>query len=478
MGIAQAIAKNTLYQAVGKVFGLGFGVVSFVFMSRYLGPSDFGAYSTAITFVSIFATLADLGLPVLHLRILALRKTSDRRKLANLNSLRIVSTIVILLIGIIVARFFPYGSAIQNGILISTVGYAAVSFTQYILVVFQERLATGRAAIAEVVGRGLMFGLVALAVYQDLGLYLVFWASTLGSISAFILSLFFSRTIWKARLASDVRTWPSLLKVASPLMFITLFSIVYFKIDTLLLSLLRDATAVGIYSAAYKYMDVFITFPALFTQLLLPFFTRAATPELLERLQYLFKQTLRVILIGGIPFAVLTFFEADRLVTLFSGDAYDESAVVLRILAFAVVPLFLGNLCTVILIGLGRAKLVAYFFGIAAVIGIVGYTLAIQAYGVYGAAIMTVIAETFIALASFIAVSRHSRALPQLRAILTILFAGTAMGVALYFAAPLPLIVSMLLAVLVYGVALLLTRAIRMSEISQLLGKRLLLKRF
>jgi O-antigen/teichoic acid export membrane protein len=477
MGIAQAIAKNTIYQAIGKVFGLGFGVVSFVFMSRYLGPSDFGAYSTAITFVSIFATLADLGLPVLHLRILSLRKTSDNRKLANLNSVRVVTTVSILLIGLVAARFFPYDSAIQNGILISTIGYAAVSFTQYMLVVFQEKLATGRAAIAEVVGRGLMFGLVALAVYQDLGLYIIFWASTLGSISALILSFIFSRSLWKARLGSDVRTWPGLLKVASPLMLITIFSIVYFKIDTLLLSLLRDATAVGIYSAAYKYMDVFITFPALFTQLLLPFFTRAATPEFLERLQYLFKQTLRVILIAGIPFAILTFFEADRLVTLFSGDAYDESAVVLRILAFAVVPLFLGNLCTVILIGLGRAKLVAWFFGIAAVAGIIGYTLAIQAYGVYGAAIMTVLAETFIALASLVAVVRRSKALPKLKDILTILFAGAAMGAALYLAAPLPLMVSMLGGVTVYGVALLLTRAIRVSEITQLIGKRLLLKR-
>src|SRR3990172_8871266 len=111
-----AIAKNTLYQALGKVFGIGFGLLAFAIMARYLGPEKFGAYSTAVTFVSVFGTLADLGLPVVHLRLLSLRQKDWIKRATNLHTLRLLSTVVILSVGLGVARLFPYGPEVQRGI--------------------------------------------------------------------------------------------------------------------------------------------------------------------------------------------------------------------------------------------------------------------------------------------------------------------------------------------------------------------------
>ncbi len=470
MSQGRDIAKNTIYQAGGKVVGIGFGLLAFSLMARYLGPTDFGVYSTAVTFVSIFGTLADLGLPVLHLRLLALRKKSDLPKIFNLHGVRLLTTLFILVVGILAAQFFPYDARIQHGILISTVGFVAVSFTQYLLPIFQEKLKTGQAAIAEVIGRASMLVIVALAVYLDLGLFTVIWGSALGSLMAFVFSYIFARTLANIKIKFEINTWPELIRLASPLIMVTIFSLIYFKIDTLLLSVLKPTADVGIYSAAYKFMDVFITFPALFTALTLPFFARATGPKNRARLIHIYNRSLKAILIAALPLAVITFIEAERLVVLFAGGEFNDSVAVLRILALAVLPLFLGNLGTTSLIGLGRAKNVAWFFGVAAVFGSIIYYFAIDNFTYFGAAWGTVALESFIAIAATTLIITQTKKLPDLKAILKVALAALGLALVQLLVQPLNIFISLGLGGLSYGALLLLTRVITPTEIKTLLG--------
>jgi O-antigen/teichoic acid export membrane protein len=471
MEATRAVARNTLYQAIGKVLGIGFGVISFALMSRYLGPAEFGSYSTAVTFVAIFATLADLGLPVVYLRLLALRTTKTKARIANLHSLRLILTLLILGAGIVAARFFPYDAFVQRGILIMTIGYTAVSLTQYVIAVFQEKLQTARAAFAEVLGRAGMFIVILLAVRYDLGLTTVFWASSIGSVLALVLSLILARRWSRFRLAFDPRIWPSLLRTSLPLMLMSIFSLIYFKVDTLLLSVLKTSDAVGIYSAAYKFMDVFITFPVLFTTLALPFVTRAWAARGNQHVSRIMNKSVRAILLAGLPIALVTFIEADRLVVLFSGEAFSQSGIVLRILSLAVVPLFLGNLATTALIGIGRASLTAWIFGVAAVLGTIAYLSLITNYSYFGAAWVTVVIEGSIAASALIAFTLVTRVRIALIPLAKTLLATVAMATALALTRSLPLLPSLLIAGTVYAGSALVVGAVGWHEIKQILGR-------
>lgn len=470
MAATNSIAKNTLYQAIGKVFGIGFGLLAFAIMARYLGPEQFGAYSTAVTFVSIFGTLADLGLPVVHLRLLSLRRKTSNDAIANLHTIRLASTMLVLGLGLVIARLFPYGPDVQTGILIVTVGFLSVSFTQYLLAIFQEKLVTARYAIAEVVGRAVMFGIVLLTARLDFGLVTIFWATTLGSAAAFLLTIFFARRLGNLRLGFKLNLWSGLLKQALALMFVSIFSLIYFKIDTLLLSVLKDLTAVGIYSAAYKFMDVFITFPALFTALVLPFFARASADEERQRLAYLFQRAFRAIMLAALPLAVLTFLEADRLIIFTSGSGFLESGLVLQILSLAVVGLFLGNLGTTILIALGKAKYVAWIFGVAAVLGVALYFFTIDRFGYLGAAWSTVAIESSIAITSIAIVIIRVRRAPVAHYFVRTIISAAGLGVALYFGRTIPLLANLALGGSTYLLLLFATQAITNADIRSVLG--------
>lgn len=459
------VAYSTLYQAIGKVLGIGFGVVGFALTSRVLGPEQFGALSTAVTFTSIFATFADLGLPVLHLRLLALRKTDDHGRIANLHTLRVLTTLVIMAACVVVARVFfsaSYGHEVQSAILILSLGYVAVSYTQYLLAIFQEQLRTGRAALAEVVGRGVMLAAIAAAAYLGWGFDAYVWASTLGSAAAFALTYVLSLALWKPRLAWQPNLWPDLVRQALPLVLLTAFQIIYFKVDTLLLSLLSGNLEVGIYTAAYKFMDVFITFPALFTTLVLPFLARTATNPI--QLRRIFTKALRAVVIVALPLAIVTAVEGDRLVVLLSGNEFTESGAVLRLLSLAVLPLFVGNLGTTAMIAIGHASAVAWLFGAAAVGGVAFYYPAIQAFGYWGAAAGTLAVEGTVALVSLVYVLRRVGGAP-LKPFATTALAGAGAAAVALLVRSLPLPLALAATGAAYVLLLFVTRSVTLPEV-------------
>jgi O-antigen/teichoic acid export membrane protein len=464
-----AIARNTLYQAVGKVVGTGFGVLAFGLTSRYLGPEEFGAYATATTWVGLVATLADLGLPVLHLRIRSLKNPVTAKELPHLHTMRLITSIGLIGIGGLVGSLLPFSPETHQGMWVVSLGYVAVSLSQYIVVVMQERLATLRAAISEVIGRVVMFAVVLLTVQANLGLGGMYAAVTAGSIAGFVMTYFLARALAPFPLSFDLSRWPGLLRMAAPLILLTIFQIVYFKVDTLLLSWIQGDGAVGLYSAAYKYIDVIVTFPVLFSSLVLPFVARAAEANQRALLARRFARALTAVIAGAVPLAVVLALESDRLVVLLSGPEFVTSGALLRILALAVVPLFIGNLATMTLIGYGRASTVAWLFGIAATLGVGTYALTISSFGATGAAWSTVGIEAVIGITALIAVLRKTREASLLRMV-SIVISGAACAGVLYLARTQPLAISLAAGLVVYIAALIITRGVTLEEAFEVVG--------
>ena len=56
------VASNTAVQVAGKAVTLAIGLASIAIITRYLGPEDYGKYTLALTYMQLFAVLADVGL--------------------------------------------------------------------------------------------------------------------------------------------------------------------------------------------------------------------------------------------------------------------------------------------------------------------------------------------------------------------------------------------------------------------------------
>jgi O-antigen/teichoic acid export membrane protein len=97
--------KNTSWLFGEKIFRMVVGVVVSVWVARYLGPQQFGLFSYAQSFVSLFAALATLGLDGIVVREIV--KDESRRDILIGTAfwLKIIGAFLVLLILLIVINF-------------------------------------------------------------------------------------------------------------------------------------------------------------------------------------------------------------------------------------------------------------------------------------------------------------------------------------------------------------------------------------
>src|SRR3989338_2481010 len=59
---SRSVAGNFTIQIIGRILAILIGLVSIGLLTRSLGVENFGAYTTALTFLQLFGVMVDFGL--------------------------------------------------------------------------------------------------------------------------------------------------------------------------------------------------------------------------------------------------------------------------------------------------------------------------------------------------------------------------------------------------------------------------------
>jgi O-antigen/teichoic acid export membrane protein len=468
--LSRKIAYNTIIAAGARIIGLALSLITIGFITRYLGQTGFGQYTIILAFLYFFTVLADLGLYSICVRDISRPGTDERKIASNVFTLRFFAGLFVFSLAPLVAYFFPYPSQVKLGILIGAVGFWLMSNQQVLAGVFQKYLRMDRMALGEFLGRIVQLGLVAFFVWQKMGFLFIVGAIVGGALVNFLLVFFFSQKYIPISFQFDFSFWRSLLKKSLPLGLAIIFTMIYFRIDTIMLSLMKSPAEVGIYGLAYKFLESLLFFPAMFVGLIMPLMSKYAFSER-EKFKKITQKTLDILLIFAVPLIIGTFFLSSKIVTLIAGEAFRLSAGVLDILIIATGIIFLGALFSNMIISLEKQKSLVYIYGAGAVINLVANFIFIPKYSYYGAAGTTVLTELVVTILMMIVLQKTLKTLPSFKSFFRYALAGLMMAWLLYFLANLPLLVLVTLAVLVYFGVVYLVGGISAKEILALVKK-------
>ena len=192
-----------------------------------------------------------------------------------------------------------------------------------------------KVAMVEFLGKLFQVGLIIIIVKENLGFLAV--ACTLIVALAFnsLCALFLSRRYITFRLRFDFSYWRQFLRHSLPMGVTALITFSYFKMDTILLSVMQSNAHVGIYNVAYKIMENLIFFPAMLSGLILPILSRFIFTERRHFVEIADK-TFKVFFIIVVPIVAGTWFLAPDIVRIVSGSGFESSAAVLRIRKFRI----------------------------------------------------------------------------------------------------------------------------------------------
>lgn len=398
MNLAKKIAYNTFIQIAGKISSTLLGIFTLAIMARYLGQAGFGQYATAIAWSSFFAIMADLGLTLVSSQMIASKKYDLKKTLGNLLSIRLVSAIFFIGLGPLIAIFMPYPGVVKMAITLSALALFFGALNQIVIGLFQNDLKMGKAVIAENLGRAVLLLGTIWVVKNNLGLNAIMIFGLISAVLSFLVHLILSGRIklfiprWDKNIIIDIirKSWPLGITI--------FFNLLYLKSDTLMLSLLKTESEVGLYGASYKILDVLTTIPFMFCGLMLPLMVKAYEEKNLTKLKNVFQKTFDFLSIMAWPLLAGGFILSKEIMLAMAGPEFIESGTILKILLVASVAIFLGTGPSHAIIALGKQKkmIVAYIF--VALSSFIAYLIFIPKFSYIGAAWVSVYSEATIAI--------------------------------------------------------------------------------
>lgn len=471
MPLARRIAYNVVFNSVAKIASTVLALVAIGFITRYLGTEGFGNYATVLAFFGLFAALADFGLSPLLTREISRKDAPEQTIVGNVVALRIASSSFILGIALIAVPFLPYDRELRIGIIIAAIAFVFASSSGILNGIFQKRLAMFEVATVEFLGKCLQLGVIVAAVSFDWG----FGAIVLALLAYMVfnaVSLFFlSQRLLSFHLSFDISFWKNFLRESLPVGMISIVSFAYFKMDTILLSVLQGSADVGIYNAAYKIIENLTFFPAMIAGLILPLFSRYIFHEP-EKFRLVADKTFKVFVVFAAPIAIGGFFLAEPLVLLIGGSDFLAAALPLRILIFSLAAIFFGNFFNAILIAGNLQKRLLVLLSIVAFFNIIANLLLIPQYSFVGAASVSLATEAAVALGTAFLAFRFLEYRPDSHGIVRILLSSVILGIFLFVCSSFPFIVRLLGGIAVYLIALWSTGGISMDEIAPILFRK------
>lgn len=466
--IAYNIVFNSLMKVVTTVV---LSLVSIRLITGYLGKEGFGDYATVLAYFAFFSAVADLGIGSITAREISREGADESGILGRVASLRIASSLVVFLLVPLFLPFFSYSLPVKIGIWIAAGTIVFSTFSIFLNGIFQKNIAMDRIAMTEFLGKIVQVSAVYGVVYFKLGFLGI--ASTLLISLSFnaLVAFFLSRKFAKFHFVADVPFWKRFLHDSLPLGGSALITFFYFKMDTILLSVMKGSAAVGTYSVAYKVMENLTFFPALLAGLILPLLSKALSVDR-SRFRDIADTTFRVFAIIAIPLVLGGVFFSKQIIPIVSGSGFQESVPVLELLIVSLAFIFFGNFFNMILIVGNHQKELMKTLLFVAVANIIANSFLIPRFSYLGAAGTSLGTEFLVSVVTGFLAYRLLGYRPSFDKIGRVALSAFIMGGALWLTRPLPFVISGFLSVVVYVAALWLFKAVSSVEVAGLFSKQ------
>lgn len=470
MTLTRKIATNVFWQILGKGIATVLGIITIGLLTRYLGQSGFGYYSTALAFMQFFGVLVDFGLYLVCLKEIATTPDKEEKIIANVLTIRLISALVFLAGGVIFLYCLPYPEIVKQAALVVSFSFFLMSLVQILTSVFQTRLKMGYVALAEALGRLFFLALIWLFITNRAGLSLIMLGNVVNAFVYLLVLWLFAKRWLKIRLAWDAGYQKRIFTLAWPIALGIVFNLVYFRADTIILSWYHSASDVGLYSAPYKILEIITTFPHMFMGLVMSFLAGAVVLKNFTRTAEILQKVFDFFIMISLAMVFLMTPVATKIMTLIAGQDFAVSGQILPLLLIATAIIFLGTPFTYAIVVLEKQKTMLKNFAIAAVLALIGYFIFIPRYSYWGAAWVTVVVELFISLSAGILTYRFSGFVPRLKVFAKSLISAIIGFVVCWLLRDLYVLWSLVISFAVYSLCLILFKAISRETIKELLG--------
>jgi len=386
------VAKNSLVQLTAGMLGKFMGVLLVIYAARQLGTDRFGIYSFVLSMLGIFYIFTDFGLGTLTTRDLARNPEDEPKYLGNVLAMRLILSLLAAVAMVATVALLGHPPYVVRLTAVAALSMFFSSNVDTCSAVFFAHQRMEIPSMVSVVATMLRVSISLGALAVGAGVFILLWIYTITSAIQFALLIWMLISRTRPSFQLDGAFWRRLLLQAYPLALANFFSIIYFRIDTVMLASLAGQKTVGLYNAAYRLLEFTLIVPAYYGGAVFPVISASLNTNP-QRFLLIYRRSMKYMLVAAMPMALGVSALAPGIIQALYGKAYAGSAPVLFVLMWVSVLIAVNSINAPYLIVMGRQKVVTTLVGVGMVLNIVLNWLAIPRYGMVGAAWVTMISE-------------------------------------------------------------------------------------
>ncbi|MEA1925984.1 MAG: flippase [Patescibacteria group bacterium] len=470
MSVSRKIAYNVAVSSVTKILSTVLALVGIGLITRYLGQDIFGLYVIAIAFFLFFESLGDWGLHQTVTREISRPNANEKEIMSKIAGLRIAISLLVIIVAPLIIFFLPYSIQLKQALVIISFAFFFSSLRQLLIGLFQKRLLMDRVSIAELIGKIIQVALIFAGVKLNLGFNFIVSTLLVTMAFNFFVVLWLSRKFLTFKPSIDTHFWKKFLKQSLPIGMSVFITFIYFKADSIILSFLQPAQAVGIYGASYKIIENLSFFPSMIVGLTMPILAYNVFSNR-KKFELVVNKNFKIFLILVFPLIIGTLFLADGIINVIVGSGFEESVLVLRIIIFSIAFIFFGNLFNNILIAAKFQKELFCALSVCAIFNLTANILFIPKYSYIATSYTSVATELLVIVLGSTLIYKKLGFIPKFEGIASILLSSGIMAFYLWLFSNLPFFVLAATSPLVYFISLFVLKGIKKEELLLLLQK-------
>jgi O-antigen/teichoic acid export membrane protein len=378
--------------------GVATNILSFfalLYIARYLGPENYGLYTFVFAFIYFFSFIPDMGVHQILVREAAKEPEKAGKLIGNGVIMQISLSLVALFLAIVLINIINFPQSTRNALYVASLGLLISGIGAY-GIIYEAKLRMEYSLLFNLANRAVLLLLIFLAISNHWGLNFLILASVSATLTHNLLMMLFAKKLVKVSFDIDIPLMKQLLKEAIPIAIASVFTIIYFRIDIVMLSFLRGDTEVGFYSAAYRLTDALVFLPTVLTTSTFPLMSKYYKDSV-DSFNFAYTRTFKYLFATGLLIAILVTFASDKIIHIVYGPEYQSSAIALQILIWTTAIMFITTLIGTTCISSGNQQIVSQRAIIAALLNVILNLILIPWIGYTGAAIATVL-STFVAM--------------------------------------------------------------------------------
>jgi O-antigen/teichoic acid export membrane protein/lipid II:glycine glycyltransferase (peptidoglycan interpeptide bridge formation enzyme)/uncharacterized membrane protein (UPF0127 family) len=468
----QTVAKNTVWLSISNFGGRMLKAVVIIYAARVLDPVRWGVVSYAITLAGFFTLFVDPGINVLLMREGA--KAEEKHQLNLLSTTFYMKVVLIVLVVLFVLFVGPTFTLLPGAQFLLPVTALIIIgdtlrefFSSFIRA--KEKMEWEARIFLLTNFFIVILGFAALILFHTERARAFGWAYAAGTTIGALIALWVLRPYLRKLFSNfSSKLVLPIIRSAWPFAITGALGALLTNADILIISWMRTAAEVGIYSAAVRIVQVLYLFPVVIQYSTLPLFSRLAKNNN-QRFREVFEQAIIIIFAVSIPIAFCGIFLGGAIMKFVFGAAYAAGGPSLAILLLTMIVDYPGGVISVAIFAYDHQKALINASIIGGVSNVLFDLILIPRYGITGSAVATLIAQTLNNAYLWYVMKKinHFEVLPRLKKI-TFASAVIAATSALLLLAHAPLIVIVILVVVLYGLLLVTLREPIISALAKM----------